>query len=134
MNENPRMYLYIHSIHSIQFYSIWCALFIFFVRELASAHAFDWSTINTSFMDFLEMVFLIKLVHFGRYSFLFCALFTSRESGLHVYFYFIHIYCKRRMAFSKIYIKQSSRSSSFHSLLGKFPTEKFFLVVFFQSV
>lgn len=127
MNENSRMYLYIHSVpfNSILFGSVLCALFILFVRLLlAVAHAPDWSTINTSFMDFPEMVFLIKLVHFGRYSFLFCALFITRESALHVY---LHYYCTRRMAFSKIYIKQSSRrSSSFYILFGKSPTGKFF--------
>lgn len=31
------------------------------------------------------MVFLIKLVHFGRYSFLFCAVCITREAALHVY-------------------------------------------------
>lgn len=44
MNENSRMYLYIQFC-SVRFYS-------FSLFKLAIAHAFDWSTINTSFMDF----------------------------------------------------------------------------------
>lgn len=136
MNENSRMYLY---IYSILFYVCVCVCLysIHFLcsRALAIAHAFDWSTINTSFYGFSEMVFLIKLVHFGRYSFLFCALFYTRESALHVYS-ILYTYIQL-MAFSKIYIKQNSRSpsssssSSFYNILrGKFPTVMFFFLYF----